>query len=206
MNFPSAGGCDFACDPESRPDRESLFWIPSLQPRAVMLLPVQHRDGATEPIVTLARLDGLDLRHAPDGWHGIWKVDGVTHQFWLRNAAPDVPALYGSFDVMDAFHDLRCHAAQRLRRALCGRPPGRDFRAMPAQLRRFHVQSLRALDASQRGESYRGIAEILLGFRGSKEDWEGDPRKNQVRRLVSNGLKMMRSGYRVLLHYPIKSD
>lgn len=75
---------------------------------------------------------------------------------------------------------------------------------MPAQLRRFHIQSLRALDASQRGESYRSIAEVLLGFRGLKEDWEGDPRKNQVRRLVRNGLKMMLGGYRVLLHYPIK--
>lgn len=170
-----------------------------------MLLPVQHRDGATEPIVTLTQLDGLDLRHAADGWHGIWQVDGVTHQFWLPDAAPDVPAFYGSFAVMDAFHDLRTHAAQRLRRALSGRPPGRDFRAMPAQLRRFHIQSLRALDANQRRESYRSIAEVLLGFRGSKEDWESDPRKNQVRRLVGNGLKMMRGGYRLLLHYPIKS-
>lgn len=166
--------------------------------------PVEHRDGATEPIVTLSRLDGLDLRHAADGWHGIWKVDGVTHQFWLPDAVPDVPALYGSFAVMDAFHDLRSHAAQRLRRALSGRPPGRDFRAMPAQLRHFHIQSLRALDARQRGESYRSIAEILLDFRGSKEDWESDARKNQVRRLVSNGLKMMRGSYRLLLHYPIK--
>lgn len=169
-----------------------------------MLLPVQHRDGATEPIVTLTQLDGLDLRHAADGWHGIWQVDGVTHQFWLPDGAPDLPALYGSFAVMDAFHDLRTHAAQRLRRALSGRPPGRDFRALPAQFRCFHILSLRALDAHQRDESYRSIAEVLLGFHGSKEDWEGDPRKNQVRRLVSNGLKIMLGGYRALLYYPIK--
>ncbi len=169
-----------------------------------MLKPVEHHDGATEPIVTLAYLDGVDLRHAADGWHGIWKVDGVAHQFWLPGAVPEVPALYGSFATMDAFHDLRSHAAQRLRRALSGRPPGRDFRAMPAQLRHFHILSLRALDAHQRGESYRSIAEVLLGFLGSKVDWESDPRKNRVRRLVSNGLKMMRGGYRLLLHYPIK--
>ena len=76
---------------------------------------------------------------------------------------------------------------------------------MPAQLRRFHILSLRALDARLRGESYRTIAEVLLGFRGSKEDWEVDPRKNQARRLVAHGLKMMRGGYRLLLHYPIRS-
>lgn len=76
---------------------------------------------------------------------------------------------------------------------------------MPTQLRRFHILSLRALDARLRGESYRVIAEVLLGFHGTKEDWEGDPRKNQARRLVAHGLKMMRGGYRLLLHYPIKS-
>jgi len=76
---------------------------------------------------------------------------------------------------------------------------------MPTQLRRFHILSLRALDAHLRGESYRVIAEVLLGFHGTKEDWEVDPRKNQARRLVAHGLKMMRGGYRLLLHYPIKS-
>ncbi len=168
------------------------------------LLPVQHREGATEPIVTLAHLDGLDLRHASDGWHGIWRVDGATHQFWLPEADPDAPAIYGTFSLVDAFHDLRSHAAHRLGRSLRGRAPGPDFRRMPPQLRHFHILSLRALDAHQRGESYRGIAEVLLSFRGSKEDWESDPRKNQVRRLVSNGLKMMHGGYRLLLHYPVK--
>lgn len=169
-----------------------------------MLQPVEHREGSTELIVTLAHLDGLDLRHADDGWHGIWQVDGVAHQFWLPQAVPDAPAFYGTFLPMDDFYDLRAHAARRLWRSFKGRSPGPDFRAMPAQLRHFHILSLRALDARQRGESYRGIAEILLGFRGSKEDWENDPRKNQVRRLVGNGLKMMRGGYRLLLHYPIK--
>lgn len=56
------------------------------------------------------------------------------------------------------------------------------------------------------GESYRTIAETLLGFSGGKEDWEVDPRKNKTRRLVAHGIKMMRGGYRLLLHYPIKTD
>ncbi|MDQ0304747.1 hypothetical protein J2S75_003792 [Ancylobacter polymorphus] len=107
---------------------------------------------------------------------------------------------------MDSYLELRAHAARRLWRALTGRPPGADFRALPAQLRQWHILSLRALDARLRGESYRGIAEVLLGFHGSKEDWEIDPSKNKVRRLVAHGVKMMRGGYRLLLHYPIKPD
>lgn len=167
-------------------------------------MPLEHRDGETEPIVTLAHLDGLDLRQAEDGWHGIWQVDGVAHQFWLPHAVPDAAAFYGTVLPADAFHDLRSHAAKRLVKALQGQRPGRDFRTLPAQFRQWHILSLRALDARLRGESYRTVAEVLLGFRGNKEDFESDPRKNKARRLVAHGIKMMRGGYRLLLHYPIK--
>jgi len=165
---------------------------------------MQRSDGAADPVLTLAHLSGLDLRHAPDGWHGLWHVGSVTHQFWLPEAVADAAAFYAVSLPMDAYLELRAHAARRLWRSLNGRTPGADFRAMPAQLRCFHILSLRALDARLRGESYRTIAEVLLRFQGTKEDWEVDPRKNQARRLVAHGLKMMRGGYRLLLHYPIK--
>ncbi len=170
-----------------------------------MLSPVQHHDDETEPIITLAHLDGLDLRRAVDGWHAIWQVDGVAHQFWLPHAVPDVAAFYAASLPMDSFLELRTHAARRFWRALNGRPAGPDFRALPTQLRHWHVLSLRALDARLRGESYRAIAEVLLRFSGTKEDFEVDPRKNKARRLVAHGIKMMRGGYRLLLHYPIKA-
>lgn len=169
-----------------------------------MLSPAPQTDGDEDATITLTRLDGLDLRHADDGWHGIWQVDGVAHQFWLPEVAPDEAASYVVQLPLDSFLELRAHAARRLWRALNGRSPGPDFRKMPAQLRRFHMLSLRALDARQHGESHRVIAEVLLGFRGTKEDWEVDPRKNQARRLVAHGLKMMKGGYRLLLHYPVK--
>lgn len=175
-----------------------------MQPQAVILSPVEHKGVEAEPIIVLAHLDGLRLRRAEDGWHGIWQADGVVHQFWLRGAMPDAAAFYAATLPMDSWLELRAHAARRLWRALTGRPPGADFRALPAQLRQWHILSLRALDARLRGESYRAIAEVLLGFQGSKEDWEVDPSKNKVRRLVAHGIKMMRGGYRLLLHYPIK--
>ncbi|WP_366926933.1 DNA -binding domain-containing protein [Pseudogemmobacter hezensis] len=49
-------------------------------------------------------------------------------------------------------------------------------------------------------------AEVLLGFRGTKEGFENDPRKNKARRLVTHGIKMIRGGYRLLLRYPIKTQ
>jgi hypothetical protein len=158
---------------------------------------------AAAPVALIA-LDGLDLRHADDGWHGIWQVDGTTHQFWLTEAPPDMAADFVVTLPLDALFELRAHAARRFWRALNGRNPGHAFRAMPDQLRQFHILSLRALDAHLRGESYRTIAEVLLGFHGAKEDWEIDPRKNQSRRLVAHGLRMMHGGYRILLHYPVK--
>lgn len=53
--------------------------------------------------MTLAHLDGLDLRRAADGWHGIWHVDGIAHQFWLPEAMPDAAAFYAVTLPMDPF-------------------------------------------------------------------------------------------------------
>jgi hypothetical protein len=203
--FVERWGLQFPADPGISGDRQSLFWTPSLRPQAILLIARPQCDAETGPLVRLTHLAGLDLRRAADGWHGVWQVAGVTHQFWLPQAVTDAPASYGAFLPMDAFHDLRSHAARRLRRALSGRSPGPDFRALPAQLRQWHILSLRALDARLRGASYRTIAEVLLGFDGAKEACEVDSRKNKARRLVAHGLKRMRGVYRSLLHYPIKA-
>jgi len=170
----------------------------------VQLSPASQAGDGEIASITLANLDGVDLRRADDGWHGIWRVDGVTHQLWLPDAAPDAAASYDVTLPMDAFLELRAYAARRLWRALNGRMPGPEFRGMPAQLRQFHILSLRALDARLREVSYRKIAEKLLGFRGTKEDWESDPRKNRARRLVAHAFRMMQGGHRVLLHYPVR--
>jgi len=71
-------------------------------------------------------------------------------------------------------------------------------------MRQLHILSLRVLDTKLHGESHRTIAEMLFGFRGGKTDWENDPCRNKTRRLVAHGLAMMRGGYRLLLHYPVK--
>lgn len=202
----TAGVCDFPHDPNARPDLNPPFWSPRSNPQAIILSPVENVCLGTERLIALAGLEGLDLRHAPDGWHAIWRVAGVEHQFWVPGSVIDAAAFYAAILPMDDFLEVRSHAARRLWRCLTGRSPGPDFRTMPAQLRQWHLMSLRALDGRLRGESYRTIAEGLLGFSGNKEDFEIDPRKNKSRRLVAHGIRMMRGDYRLLLHYPIKSD
>ncbi|WP_231635930.1 DUF2285 domain-containing protein [Novosphingobium sp. ST904] len=128
----------------------------------------------------------------------------IAHQFWLPDAVPDAAAFYAVTLPMDSFLELRIHAARRLWRSLTRRRPGPPIGVLPDQLREWHILSLRALDARLRGESYRAIAEVLLGFQGTKEDFEADPAKNKARRLVAHGIRMMRGGYRLLLHYPVK--
>jgi hypothetical protein len=178
--------------------------MPSLQPEAVLLSTTSPARGSAAMLVDLTHLPALDLRRADDGWHGLWRAGETVHQFWLIEKPPDAAAAYTLTVPFDRLFELRAHAERRLWRALHGRSPGRPFRALPAQLRELHILTLRALDARQCGESYRTIAEVLLGFRGTKTDWEGDPRKNKARRLVASGQRMMRGGYRTLLHYPIK--
>nr|WP_312351910.1 DUF2285 domain-containing protein [Brucella intermedia] len=169
-----------------------------------MMSPVERTDGSAEPAISLAQLDGLDLRRAADGWHGIWRVHGNVHQFWVPEAMPGTATFYAVTLPMDSFLELRLQAARRLWRSLNGRTPGPAPRDIPAQVRQWHILSLRALDARLRGESYRTIAKVLLGFQGNKEDFESDPSKSKARRLVAHGITMMRGGYRLLLHYPIK--
>ena len=169
-----------------------------------MLSPVGHDDITADLPITFARLDGLDLRRAADGWHGIWQAGDIAHQFWLPEATPDATGFYAVTLPMDSLLELRIHAARRLWRSLTRRPPGPPIGILPDRLRQWHVLSLRALDARLCGESYRAIAETLLGFHGNKEDFEANSSKNKARRRVAHGIKMMRGGYRLLLHYPVK--
>lgn len=182
-----------------------MFWLPALSPHAFELRtsPASGDDPA-EMLVDLSGLSGLDVCMASDGAsHGLWRSDDAAHQFWL---AEPLPIDAGTFIVIlpfDRLLELRVAAMLHFWRALQGRPPG-DWRSeLPQQTRDRHILTLRALDGRLSGASYRQIAEVLLGFRGAKADWETDPRKNRARRLVADGERLMRGGYRELLHYPV---
>ncbi|GCE90302.1 hypothetical protein MSKU15_1903 [Komagataeibacter diospyri] len=106
---------------------------------------------------------------------------------------------------LDKLLELRAEAVVCLWRTLVARSEGsRRAHDFPQQTRDRHILMLRAFDGRSAGASYRKLAEVLLGFEGRKVDWDNDPRKNQVRRLVADGRYYVRGGYRDLLRYPIR--
>lgn len=155
--------------------------------------------------IDLVHLPNIDLHAAVDGAkHGLWRHGDTAHQFWMTDATVGVATSYVVLLPLDAFTELRALAILRFWRALVGRPPGEYAHGLPLQTRSRHILILRALDGHSDGASYRKIAETLLGFRGTKADWEADPRKNQTRRLLADGKHYMRGGYRDLLQYPLR--
>ncbi|QXX76143.1 DUF2285 domain-containing protein [Methylovirgula sp. HY1] len=142
------------------------------------------------------------MHRVAEGWYFVSRLSGIEHRL-LFSEIPDASSPYSADLPLDAFFELRTHAARRLWRALDGRSPGAAFRTLPVQRRRRLTASLRALDAHLDGASYRVIAEILFGpdrIRGS--DWKTSEVRNQTIRLVRSGLTLMRGKYRNLLTYP----
>ncbi|GBQ42667.1 hypothetical protein AA18890_1625 [Komagataeibacter europaeus LMG 18890] len=204
--FPSDGVCDFPVDPAHPAGRTPVFWIPELSPDVIELRTVlaDADDPAVIPI-NLAALPDLVARLDDDeAWHGFWRSGAAAHQFWLPTHPADGPATYVVILPLDKLLELRAEAVLRLWRALVGRSEGRWVRDFPTQTRDRHILILRAFDGRAAGASYRKLAEVLLGFQGRKTDWENDPRKNQVRRLVADGRYYVRGGYRGLLRYPTR--
>lgn len=183
-----------------------MFWTPAALPDAFALRrATQPLDDAAALPIHMTALPGLDTRVSRDGtWLGVWQAGDNGHCFRLDAAPPDEPATYVAILPLDRLLELRADAVVRFWLALRGRPPGDRRHELPGQTRTRLIIALRALDGRQTGASYRDIARVLLGFRGGKADWESDPRKNQARRLVADGLRLMRGGYRDLLTYPVR--
>nr|WP_242621976.1 DUF2285 domain-containing protein [Komagataeibacter xylinus] len=203
--FPNDGVCDFPVDPTQPAGRTPVFWIPELSPDVIELRAAlaDADDPAVMPI-NLAELPDLVARlDDGDAWHGFWPSGASSHQFWLPTRPADGHATYVVILPLDKLLELRAEAVLRLWRALVDRSEGRWAHDFPQQTRDRHILMLRAFDGRADGASYRKLAEVLLGFEGRKADWDNDPRKNQVRRLVADGRYYVRGGYRNLLHYPI---
>ncbi len=154
--------------------------------------------------LNLKRLPGIELRSAEDGWHAFWRPADAALQFWLPKMPGDAALTYAVTLSFDAFFELRLHAARRLWRVVSGRKPGPPYNDMPRQFRQLNILRLRTVDGRRAGASYRKIAEVLLDFHGSKDDFETDPRRNKIRRLAEDGDALVHEGYRTFLHYPVK--
>jgi hypothetical protein len=200
------GGYLFPADPALSASEQTAFWSPSVAPAVVLLVPVPAETADPSHLVRLSDLSSAVIREASDGWHMLLRCQNVDHRVWLRQR-PRLGARYAAQLPFDDLFEFRAHAARRLWRALSGRPPGPDFRALPTQRRDRLIQSLRALDARQNGASYRTIATVLFGVdRVPMRGWKTHDLRNRTIRLVQSGRALMRGGYFDLLRYPLRRN
>jgi hypothetical protein len=193
------GGSLFAADPEQAFDRQSIFWAPEALSTVLSLRQYGAASDAGQFALDWTGLANSELRHAPDGWHGVVALAGVTHRLYLE-AIPAKGAPLSIELPLDANSDIRLQAAHRFWCAIDGRRPGLSPLAFPPQRRRRFVLMMRALDAWLAGHSYREIAEGLFGKeRVGRRSWKDSDLRSHIIRLVKSGIALMRGGYRALL-------
>ncbi|WP_426441324.1 DUF2285 domain-containing protein [Bradyrhizobium genosp. P] len=106
---------------------------------------------------------------------------------------------------LDRNFDLRLQAAHRFWLALQQHPVGPPPLAQSIGTRHRHILALRAVDGWLEGNSYRNIAQGLLGkLRIPDRGWKTHDLRSRTIRLVQMGLRLMRGGYRDLLRHKRK--
>jgi Uncharacterized conserved protein (DUF2285) len=198
-NSEKNGGSLFAADPEQAFDRQSIFWAPEALSTVLSLRQFGAASDAGQFAIDWTTFADGELRQAPDGWHGVVALAGVTHRLYL----PVIPAKGAPVSIelpLDANSDIRLQAAHRFWCAIDGRRLGPSPLALPPRRRRRFALMMRALDAWLAGHSYREIAEGLFGkerLRG--RSWKDHDLRSHIIRLVKSGIALMRGGYRALL-------
>lgn len=145
-----------------------------------------------------------DLRpHATlDGGATLARLQIRGHQYdvGLSDVAADKPL--AAVVPLDELTPDRLTALARLWAALNGRRVPPDPRMTPQRRRRVR-QMLRAVDARQTGVTYRAIAEHLFPqHENDAATWVGTAIRETTIRLVRDGMKLVRGGYRALLRRP----
>ncbi|ABQ35446.1 DUF2285 domain-containing protein [Bradyrhizobium sp. BTAi1] len=169
------------------------------------LAELDKRFPVVTPTLKLPPLAPHQLRLAADGWHVVVSLGGVQHRLWLQTK-PLTRASYTVLLPYDREFKVRHEAADRLWRALKGRPLGPTSDGWTEQRRARLVLTLRAVDAWQQGNNYRAIADALFGAgRISARSWKTHDLRSRTRRLVQSGLSLIRGGYLQLLR-PRRKD
>lgn len=183
------GGCTFPEDPAQTCASVLPLWSAAVDPCVLTVRAVRPRNEH----VRLFDAKALNARmvRGPDGEHLVLDRDGEVIRFDIVEGTTASGPIALHFDVADSW---RVEAQLSAIRALRG-PPRPDQRHGRWARR---LLALQAVDVRDAGASLREIAEILLG----SGDWpgNGEHRKSVVRRLLSTGSEMIRSGPRAILN------
>ena len=178
---------------------QTIFWSPEVLP-SVLRAAAASRTTFSRPChLDLSKLSSANIREAPDGWHAVLRLGGVTHRLWLQELPPTGSPIVLEL-LLDANFDLQSHAAHRLWLALEKAAVRAPDSALPSRRRQRFILAMRALDGRIEGNSYRAIAENLFGkARIPQLGWKTHDLRNRTIRLVQTGVSLMRRDYLALL-------
>lgn len=196
----SAGGCDFAADPDLRADRASVVWLPHLNPTTVIVAqaPDEFRDA--RPI---GELTPAFSRRTADGEHWLLDQGGDALPIALLDSA-DATRPSAVVIPLDSSFSMRVEAASCLLNAMTDGAPGRAPDGLTAQQRSRLGLMLRSLDGRLARCSYREIAEVLFGTNSvpAGRAWGTHDLRGRTIRLCRRGIDLMNGEYLNLLRYP----
>lgn len=195
--FAHRWGLRFGVDPEITASEAGIFWLHADCASVIMLA------GTTPATASSAfSLSGLSeffkCREAVDGAHILIKEKGYKFQIyvssigdWRENLHLNIP--------LNGYEQLRCEVTGRFCRFYNGDKPLRIRRSggVYERLR----DSLRVLDGSLAGATYREITEVLLGSRRMKDEvWKTSSARGVTIRLMRQANGLMTGGYASLLN------
>jgi hypothetical protein len=205
-SFDIDGGFLFAADPHLTFKMQTIFWSPEVLPTVLRAAAASRTTFARAYHLELNKLSSTNLRQAPDGWHAVLRLGGVTHRLWLQEL-PATGSPVALELVLDADFDLQSQTAHRLWSALKKPTVRAPQPGVPSHRRHRFILAMRALDGHIEGSSYRAIAENLFGrTRIPERGWKTHDLRNRTIRLVQTGLSLMRGGYRNLLRRKSEQD
>jgi len=189
-------GLRFPADPYRRAEEEAVFWHPDDFASVITLKPAPTNWEAASTSLTEWPED-IILRDADDGLHVLVRHENTSHQMRVIDPVAMPHPLIALIPI-DTSTQQRAGAATCFSQAI---RPKRPLKPNHRLLRRRRlIAILRALDGHLAGQSYRAVAEALLGPRRVAADpWKTSPARDSVIRLTRSGLSIMGGGYRNLL-------
>jgi hypothetical protein len=189
-------GLRFPADPDRRADEEAVFWHPD-DFRSVITLKPAPTDWEAAPTSLSDWPKDIVLRDADDGLHVLVRHKNASHQMRVIDPLP-LPHSLVALIPLDQSAPQRAGAVACFWQAIRPKRPLKPNHRLGRRQRLIAI--LRALDGHLAGESYRAIAEAVLGARRvAAYPWKTSPARDSVIRLTRSGLSIMGGGYRDLL-------
>lgn len=193
----SDGGCDFPAEPCLSAIEQPIFWTLETDAGAILLQPA--------PV----SLEGFHLTVEDLHEHQTGSRDDRHLHVEIRGERFDTSlsetAYAGPLGALVFFDDDtpdRLATVARLWAAARGRRIPPDQR-LTLQRRHRARQMLRVVDARADGATYRTIAQFIYPeYETDAASWVGSAIRETTIRLVRDGMKLVRGGYRAMLRRP----